>query len=100
MNGTPSQMLVTIAVNSAVHRWSNQATGSRPTLVSSALISPNSLVEHEPPGEGADERRHRPRQDQQHPVEPAPAQRPVEQHRQAQAEAVVEDDAGDRPDDA
>ncbi len=41
MNGTPSQMLATIAVNSAVQRWSNQATGSRPTLAQGALMRPN-----------------------------------------------------------
>ena len=53
MNGTPSQMLATMAVNSDVQRWSNQATGSRPTARSSAVEDPEALVEHEPPGEGA-----------------------------------------------
>ena len=40
MNGTPSQTLATMAVNSEVQRCSNHATGSRPTARRAPLMTP------------------------------------------------------------
>ena len=91
MNGTPSQMLVTIAVNSDGPPLVEPGHRVEPDRVERGVDQAELAVEDEPPGEGADERRHRPRQDEQHPVEPRPADRPVEQHREAEAEPVVED---------